>query len=98
VTDRPGHDRRYAIDARKIERELGWRPVETFATGIRKTVDWYLLMKILLLGCKGQVGWELQRALAPLGELTACDFDTPLRADFSDPNRWPRWWNRCSPT
>jgi dTDP-4-dehydrorhamnose reductase len=42
-------------------------------------------MKILLLGCKGQVGWELQRALAPLGELTACDFDTPLRADFSDP-------------
>jgi len=42
-------------------------------------------MKILLLGCKGQVGWELQRALAPLGELVACDFDTPLRADFSDP-------------
>src|SRR3982751_6913323 len=42
VTDRPGHDRRYAIDARKIERELGWRPTETFETGIRKTVDWYL--------------------------------------------------------
>jgi dTDP-glucose 4,6-dehydratase len=42
VTDRPGHDRRYAIDARKIERELGWRPAETFATGIRKTVRWYL--------------------------------------------------------
>jgi dTDP-glucose 4,6-dehydratase len=42
VTDRPGHDRRYAIDARKIERELGWRPAETFATGIRKTVEWYL--------------------------------------------------------
>jgi dTDP-glucose 4,6-dehydratase len=42
VTDRPGHDRRYAIDARKIERELGWRPAETFETGIRKTVDWYL--------------------------------------------------------
>jgi hypothetical protein len=108
VKDRPGHDRRYAIDARKIERELGWRPAETFDTGIRKTVQWYLdhadwvaavqsgsyrdwvatnygapLMKILLLGCKGQVGWELQRALAPLGELTACDFDTPLRADFS---------------
>ncbi len=40
--DRPGHDRRYAIDARKIERELGWRPVETFETGIRKTVNWYL--------------------------------------------------------
>ena len=42
VTDRPGHDRRYAIDARKIEHELGWRPAETFATGIRKTVQWYL--------------------------------------------------------
>jgi dTDP-glucose 4,6-dehydratase len=42
VTDRPGHDRRYAIDARKIERELGWRPAETFATGLRKTVRWYL--------------------------------------------------------
>jgi dTDP-glucose 4,6-dehydratase len=38
----PGHDRRYAIDARKIERELGWRPAETFETGIRKTVRWYL--------------------------------------------------------
>ena len=42
VQDRPGHDRRYAIDARKIERELGWRPQETFETGIRKTVQWYL--------------------------------------------------------
>jgi dTDP-glucose 4,6-dehydratase len=42
VVDRPGHDRRYAIDARKIERELGWKPAETFATGIRKTVRWYL--------------------------------------------------------
>ena len=42
VTDRPGHDRRYAIDARKIERELGWRPQETFETGLRKTVQWYL--------------------------------------------------------
>lgn len=42
VTDRPGHDRRYAIDARKLERELAWRPAETFATGIRKTVQWYL--------------------------------------------------------
>ena len=42
VTDRPGHDRRYAIDASKIERELGWRPLETFDTGIRKTVAWYL--------------------------------------------------------
>jgi dTDP-glucose 4,6-dehydratase len=42
VTDRPGHDRRYAIDARKIEQELGWKPAETFETGIRKTVKWYL--------------------------------------------------------
>jgi dTDP-glucose 4,6-dehydratase len=42
VKDRPGHDRRYAIDARKIERELGWRPQETFESGIRKTVQWYL--------------------------------------------------------
>jgi len=42
VTDRPGHDRRYAIDATKLERELGWKPAETFETGIRKTVQWYL--------------------------------------------------------
>ncbi|MEO7152148.1 MAG: dTDP-glucose 4,6-dehydratase, partial [Burkholderiaceae bacterium] len=42
VTDRPGHDRRYAIDARKIESELGWRPAETFESGIEKTVRWYL--------------------------------------------------------
>jgi dTDP-glucose 4,6-dehydratase len=42
VTDRPGHDRRYAIDASKIERELGWKPAETFETGILKTVQWYL--------------------------------------------------------
>jgi dTDP-glucose 4,6-dehydratase len=42
VKDRPGHDRRYAVDAGKIERELGWRPQETFETGLRKTVEWYL--------------------------------------------------------
>ncbi|MGF1878046.1 dTDP-glucose 4,6-dehydratase [Photobacterium frigidiphilum] len=42
VTDRPGHDVRYAIDASKIERELGWKPAETFESGIRKTVEWYL--------------------------------------------------------
>jgi dTDP-glucose 4,6-dehydratase len=42
VKDRPGHDRRYAIDASKIERELGWKPAETFETGIKKTVQWYL--------------------------------------------------------
>ena len=42
MKDRPGHDRRYAIDAHKIERELGWKPQETFESGIRKTVQWYL--------------------------------------------------------
>jgi dTDP-glucose 4,6-dehydratase len=42
VKDRPGHDRRYAIDASKIHRELGWKPAESFDTGIRKTVRWYL--------------------------------------------------------
>jgi dTDP-glucose 4,6-dehydratase len=42
VKDRPGHDRRYAIDASKIHRELGWKPAETFDSGIRKTVQWYL--------------------------------------------------------
>jgi dTDP-glucose 4,6-dehydratase len=42
VKDRPGHDRRYAIDSRKLESELGWKPRETFATGLRKTVEWYL--------------------------------------------------------
>jgi dTDP-glucose 4,6-dehydratase len=42
VTDRPGHDQRYAIDATKIERELGWRPQESFESGLRKTVEWYL--------------------------------------------------------
>jgi dTDP-glucose 4,6-dehydratase len=42
VSDRPGHDRRYAIDTSKIERELGWKPKETFESGLRKTVQWYL--------------------------------------------------------
>jgi dTDP-glucose 4,6-dehydratase len=42
VADRPGHDRRYAIDARKIQRELGWRPTETFQSGLRRTVQWYI--------------------------------------------------------
>src|SRR5690606_14009618 len=42
VQDRPGHDRRYAIDATKIQRELGWRPLETFESGLAKTVRWYL--------------------------------------------------------
>jgi len=42
VQDRPGHDHRYAIDASKIAHELGWKPLETFETGLRKTVQWYL--------------------------------------------------------
>jgi len=42
VADRPGHDRRYAIDSRKLESELGWKPREAFTTGLRKTVEWYL--------------------------------------------------------
>jgi dTDP-glucose 4,6-dehydratase len=48
VEDRPGHDRRYAINADKIERELGWRPAETFASGLRKTVEWYLANRMWL--------------------------------------------------
>jgi dTDP-glucose 4,6-dehydratase len=42
VKDRPGHDRRYGIDASKIENELDWKPVETFESGLRKTIRWYL--------------------------------------------------------
>jgi dTDP-glucose 4,6-dehydratase len=42
VTDRPGHDRRYAIDASKIERELGWKPKHDFPSGLQRTIDWYL--------------------------------------------------------
>jgi dTDP-glucose 4,6-dehydratase len=42
VTERPGHNRRYAIDASKIQKDLGWAPQETFETGLRKTVEWYL--------------------------------------------------------
>jgi dTDP-glucose 4,6-dehydratase len=59
VTDRPGHDLRYAIDASKIERELGWRPAETFETGLRKTVSWYL---------DNQAWWERVRSGVYQGE------------------------------
>lgn len=52
VKDRPGHDVRYAIDASKIERELGWKPVETFTTGLRKTVEWYLENMVWVQGIK----------------------------------------------
>jgi len=93
VKDRPGHDQRYAIDASKIERDLGWKPQETFETGLRKTVEWYLANdswvkgvtsgeyrdgcsgstqhENFAIGKNGQVGWELQRSLAPLGEIIA---------------------------
>jgi len=53
VKDRPGHDRRYAMDARKIERDLGWKPRETFETGIRKTIDWYLKNDAWVKGVTG---------------------------------------------
>lgn len=53
VKDRPGHDRRYAIDARKIERELGWKPEESFETGMRKTVQWYLSNKEWIASATG---------------------------------------------
>jgi len=59
VIDRPGHDLRYAIDANKIERELGWRPSETFETGLRKTVSWYL---------DNQAWWERVRSGVYQGE------------------------------
>jgi dTDP-glucose 4,6-dehydratase len=59
VTDRPGHDQRYAIDASKIERDLGWRPAETFETGLRKTVEWYL---------SNQEWWERVRSGIYQGE------------------------------
>jgi len=54
VTDRPGHDRRYAIDARKIREELGWRPRETFQSGMQKTIDWYLSHQDWVGGMMGE--------------------------------------------
>jgi dTDP-glucose 4,6-dehydratase len=55
VADRPGHDQRYAIDAGKIQRELGWKPQETFESGLRKTVQWYLEHKTWCrLACEGR--------------------------------------------
>ncbi|KAG1087634.1 hypothetical protein G6F40_013681 [Rhizopus arrhizus] len=76
VPDRAGHDRRYAVDATRLQRDLGWIPAETFESGIRKTVQWYLdeaqwrnRVKILLLGKAGQIGQELRHALPALGEV-----------------------------
>ena len=59
VTDRPGHDQRYAVDSSKIQRELGWRPSETFETGLRKTVAWYL---------ENRIWWERVRSGGYRGE------------------------------
>lgn len=64
VKDRPGHDQRYAIDAGKIEKELGFRPLETFATGISKTVDWYLAN---LDWCKNITDGSYQRERLGMG-------------------------------
>ncbi len=50
VADRPGHDARYAVDARRIPDELGWKPQETFESALRRTVEWYLAKKILPAG------------------------------------------------
>ena len=63
VTDRPGHDLRYAIDATKITRELGWRPQESFETGMRKTLDWYL---------ENTEWWQPLRARVYNGERLGC--------------------------
>jgi dTDP-glucose 4,6-dehydratase len=75
VKDRPGHDRRYAIDARKIERELGWHPAETFDTGIRKTVRWVLEHRdwIARVQSGAYQGWVA----------TQYGGDTPTRGVFS---------------
>jgi dTDP-glucose 4,6-dehydratase len=54
VTDRPGHDHRYAIDASKIERDLGWTPAESFESGLRKTVEWYLANRAWWESIRGQ--------------------------------------------
>ena len=64
VQDRPGHDLRYAIDASKIERELGWRPRQTFESGLRETVRWYL---------ENRTWWERVRSGAYRGERLGLD-------------------------
>jgi dTDP-glucose 4,6-dehydratase len=78
VTDRPGHDRRYAIDARKIEQELGWRPAETFETGIRKTVQWYLTHRDWVAAV--QSGSYRQWVDANYGARSAADSSTTAAA------------------
>ena len=75
VADRPGHDKRYAVDASKIESEVGWCPAEAFATGIEKTVDWYL----------GNRDWWLPLRRRPFdGKSTV-----PARMEAASDGRWP---------
>ena len=65
VKDRPGHDQRYAIDASKLEHEFGWKPQETFETGLRKTVEWYLSNDAWIKGVtSGEYREWLQRQYA----------------------------------
>eukprot|EP01036_Dinobryon_divergens_P056873 gene56873-75948_t len=95
VTDRPGHDRRYAIDARKLERELRWKPAETFDTGIRKTVEWYLANGDWVSNVQSgayrewvEKQYDAKRSLASLGELIALgSASTDFHADFSSPEQ-----------
>jgi dTDP-glucose 4,6-dehydratase len=74
VKDRPGHDRRYAIDASKIERELGWKPAETFASGIRKTVQWYLANPDWVAHVQSGVyrDWVSKQYASPSSDDAAC--------------------------
>jgi len=73
VADRPGHDRRYAIDARKITRELGWRPAQTLATGLRQTVLWYLNNTDWIQGVTGGRCWQVQQGQQRLAQSHPCD-------------------------
>lgn len=70
VTDRPGHDMRYAIDASKIRRELGWAPRETFETGMRKTVEWYLNRRDWWMPLRGDRYDGQRLGLSPKGDKT----------------------------
>jgi dTDP-4-dehydrorhamnose reductase len=81
VKDRPGHDRRYAIDARKIERELGWKPAETFETGIRKTVQWYL----------AHADWVQRVQSGAYRDWIATQYAQPGRSGREDPAVRPQW-------
>ncbi len=85
VEDRPGHDRRYAIDATKLETELGWRAAETFETGIEKTVEWFLARRDW---------WEPLRARVYGGERLG--LIRPDRCASSSPARTARWPGLCT--